>query len=114
MPVQLTHKLGDDFYFIKSICRLMSVIKRFDEKTEHGAFYEALNGEKKNVVLDLKNPQHRDVVLKLARSYDVLVEGNRPGVMDRLGLGYKELQRENPRLIYCSLSGYGATGPLAQ
>jgi crotonobetainyl-CoA:carnitine CoA-transferase CaiB-like acyl-CoA transferase len=76
--------------------------------------YEALNGEKKNVSIDLKNKEQRDLVIKLAKSYDVLVEGNRPGVMDRLGLGYKDLQKENPRLIYCSLSGYGATGPFSQ
>ena len=87
---------------------------RFDKNTEHGAFYEALNGDKKNIMVDLKDTEQRQIIRKLARTYDVVVEGNRPGVMDRLGLGYEDLKKENPGLIYCSLSGYGATGPLAQ
>jgi crotonobetainyl-CoA:carnitine CoA-transferase CaiB-like acyl-CoA transferase len=87
---------------------------RYDENTKHGAFYEALNGEKKNIMVDLKDVDQCQMIRKLVRSYDVVVEGNRPGVMARLGLGYEDLKLENPGLIYCSLSGYGATGPLAQ
>jgi crotonobetainyl-CoA:carnitine CoA-transferase CaiB-like acyl-CoA transferase len=87
---------------------------RYDEKATHSAFYEALNSEKKNVIIDLKDIQQRDQIKKLIRSYDVVVEGNRPGVMDRLGLGYDDLKQENPGLIYCSISGYGASGPLSQ
>lgn len=87
---------------------------RFDENTKHSAFYEALNGEKKNVVMDLKDVEQQKLIKQLVRSYDVVVEGNRPGVMSRLGLGYEDLKEENPGLVYCSLSGYGSTGPLAQ
>jgi crotonobetainyl-CoA:carnitine CoA-transferase CaiB-like acyl-CoA transferase len=86
----------------------------FSDDAEHSNFFESLNGQKRNLVLDLKIQSHKEAVRRLASSYDVLVEGNRPGVMDRLGLGYKDLKQENPGLIYCSLSGYGATGPLAQ
>jgi crotonobetainyl-CoA:carnitine CoA-transferase CaiB-like acyl-CoA transferase len=86
----------------------------FNNEAEHSNFFESLNGGKRNLVLDLKQKEHKEAVRKLVRSYDVVVEGNRPGVMARLGLGYEDLKLENPGLIYCSLSGYGATGPLAQ
>jgi crotonobetainyl-CoA:carnitine CoA-transferase CaiB-like acyl-CoA transferase len=62
-------------------------------------------------VIDFKNPNGTKILKQLAKSYDVLVEGNRPGVMNRLGIGYDDLREVNPRLIYCSLTGYGATGP---
>jgi crotonobetainyl-CoA:carnitine CoA-transferase CaiB-like acyl-CoA transferase len=84
---------------------------RFPDGTRHGALFEALNGQKKNIVIDFKNQNGSKILKQLIKSYDVLVEGNRPGVMKRLGIGYEELQKENPRLIYCSLTGYGATGP---
>lgn len=86
----------------------------FNGEAKHSNFFESLNGGKRNLVLDLKLDEHKEAVRRLARTYDVVVEGNRPGVMDRLGLGYEDLKKENPGLIYCSLSGYGATGPLAQ
>ena len=76
--------------------------------------FEALNAGKQNIVIDLKHPSGPDVLRKLVKSYDVLVEGNRPGVMKRLGVGYDDLKSENPRLIYCSLTGYGSTGPYAR
>jgi crotonobetainyl-CoA:carnitine CoA-transferase CaiB-like acyl-CoA transferase len=72
-----------------------------------------LNAGKKSVVLDLKSAEDRAVARALALQADVLVENNRPGVMARLGLGYDDLKKEAPRLIYCSVSGYGQTGPLA-
>jgi crotonobetainyl-CoA:carnitine CoA-transferase CaiB-like acyl-CoA transferase len=76
--------------------------------------FEFTNRGKKSVVLDLKKPTEKDAFVKLARSADVLLEGFRPGVMDRLGLGYASLAAENQRLIYASLSGYGAQGKYAQ
>jgi alpha-methylacyl-CoA racemase len=76
--------------------------------------FALLNRGKKSIVADLKNDEHKRIVMRLAEEADVLVEQFRPGVMARLGLGYSDLQAANPRLIYCSISGYGQTGPLAQ
>lgn len=64
--------------------------------------------------LDLKHKDAASVIHQLISDFDVLIEGNRPGVMDRLGIGYSVLSEINPRLIYCSVSGYGSTGPLAK
>jgi len=73
-----------------------------------------LNRGKKSVALDLKSEADREVAKTLALQADILVEQFRPGVMARLGLGYEALSERNPRLIYCAISGYGQTGPLAQ
>lgn len=73
-----------------------------------------LNAGKKSVVLDLKSSRAIAAVHRLAAGADVLVENYRPGVMKRLGLDYASLAKENPRLIYCSISGYGQTGPSAE
>src|SRR3569833_3098300 len=72
-----------------------------------------LNAGKKSVVLDLKSPAGLEAVEKLIVGTDILVENFRPGVMQRLRLGYDSLTALNPRLIYCSISGYGQTGPSA-
>lgn len=72
-----------------------------------------LNAGKKSIALDLKTPEARAAVLRLAEDADVLVENFRPGVMARLGLDYAMLSKINPRLVYCSMSGYGQTGPSA-
>lgn len=76
-----------------------------------GTSFLAQNANKKSVTLNLKEPEARDILLKLARSSDVVVENFRPGVMDRLGLSYATLREVNPRLIYCAISGFGQTGP---
>ncbi len=78
------------------------------------AVFARTNSGKKSVSLDLKHPSGRATFFALAREADVLIEGNRPGVMARLGLGYEELRTLNPRLIYVSLTGYGQHGPYAQ
>lgn len=72
------------------------------------------NRGKRSLTLDLKRPEAIETARKLAASADVLIEGFRPGVMDRLGLGYDALSRDNPRLIYLSISGFGQQGPYAQ
>lgn len=77
------------------------------------AVFQSTNSGKKSVSIDLKDPRGRDLLLSLARDADVLIEGNRPGVMSRLGLAYEHLRSVNPRLIYCSLTGYGQQGPYA-
>jgi crotonobetainyl-CoA:carnitine CoA-transferase CaiB-like acyl-CoA transferase len=71
------------------------------------------NSGKKSVVLDLKTTSGADALRALARTADILVEGNRPGVMERLGLGDQALAKENERLIFVSITGYGQTGPWA-
>ena len=75
--------------------------------------YGQLNAGKKSLVLDLKQPAAVEVVKRLVKSADVLVENFRPGVMKRLGLDYDTLAAINPRLIYAAISGYGQTGPSA-
>jgi CoA:oxalate CoA-transferase len=77
------------------------------------AYFGQLNAGKRSLVLDLKKPEALEVARALARCSDVVVENFRPGVMRRLGLGYETLSAENPRLIYCSISGYGQSGPAA-
>ncbi|MBB4380701.1 crotonobetainyl-CoA:carnitine CoA-transferase CaiB-like acyl-CoA transferase [Bradyrhizobium sp. SBR1B] len=73
-----------------------------------------LNVGKKSVVLDLKSEDGKEAVRRLAATSDILVENFRPGVMHRLRLDYDRLRTVNPRLIYCSISGYGQTGPSAE
>lgn len=77
-------------------------------------FYQAVNAGKTVRRMDLKRPEVRAEFLDLVENFDVLIEGFRPGVMRRLGLGYDVLRERNPGLIFCSLSGYGASGPMAQ
>ncbi|MCS7173607.1 MAG: CoA transferase [Armatimonadetes bacterium] len=75
------------------------------------AAYVGMNRNKRSIVVDLKRPEGREVVLRLVRSADVLVESFRPGVLPRLGLGPESLWEQNPRLVYCSISAFGQTGP---
>jgi crotonobetainyl-CoA:carnitine CoA-transferase CaiB-like acyl-CoA transferase len=78
-----------------------------------GAFFRASNRGKRSLIVDLKQLEGQAVLHRLVRGADVLIEGFRPGVMQRLGCDYAGLSGENPRLIYCALSGWGATGPYA-
>ena len=75
------------------------------------ALFLALNRGKRSIRLDLKSDAGREVLLRLAREHDVLLESFRPGVMERLGVGYERLREENPGLVYCAISGYGQDGP---
>ncbi|QID19086.1 CoA transferase [Nitrogeniibacter mangrovi] len=77
-------------------------------------FFELVNRNKKSLELDLKDATDRQVLLGLVDGADVLFEGFRPGVMARLGLDYATLAARNPTLVYCSITGYGQTGPYAQ
>lgn len=80
----------------------------------HSALSAVYNRGKRALCLDLKQPRAVEIARGLARSSDVFIEGLRPGVMARLGLGYETLQRDNARLIYLSISGFGQRGPHAQ
>jgi crotonobetainyl-CoA:carnitine CoA-transferase CaiB-like acyl-CoA transferase len=81
------------------------------DETARGALFLALNRGKRSIRLDLKTEQGKDVLLRLARDADVLLESFRPGVLDRLGVGYERLREVNPRLVYCAITGYGQDGP---
>jgi CoA:oxalate CoA-transferase len=80
----------------------------------NSAYFGQLNAGKRSIALDLKNPEAIKLIRQLVEQTDILVENFRPGVMNRLGLGYEALRAINPRLIYCSISGYGQTGPAAE
>jgi crotonobetainyl-CoA:carnitine CoA-transferase CaiB-like acyl-CoA transferase len=75
------------------------------------AFFLALNRNKRSLTLDLKHEKGREIVRRLLLTCDVLLENFRPGTMEKLELGYEEVSRINPRLVYCSCSGYGQQGP---
>jgi crotonobetainyl-CoA:carnitine CoA-transferase CaiB-like acyl-CoA transferase len=74
-------------------------------------YFRNLNRGKKSVVLDLKTQPDREALLRLCESADVFVESFRPGVVDRLGVGYEQLRARNPRIVYCSISAFGQHGP---
>jgi crotonobetainyl-CoA:carnitine CoA-transferase CaiB-like acyl-CoA transferase len=80
----------------------------------YSSFFGHLNCGKKSLVLDLKSPAGRDAAIALAAKCDVIVENWRPGVADRLGIGYKAVSATNPKVVYCSVSGFGQTGPKSQ
>lgn len=77
-------------------------------------YFDVVNAGKTTRQLDLKDPQARREFMDLVTTADVLIESFRPGVMTRLGVGYDTLRAANPRLVYCSLNGFGVSGPLAQ
>lgn len=82
------------------------------EGTNLSANQAWLGRNKKNLFLNLKNEKSKEIIHKLIMEYDIVIEQFRPGVMERLGLGYEDLKKINPKIIYCSLTGYGQTGPL--
>jgi alpha-methylacyl-CoA racemase len=80
-------------------------------ESARSAMFLSLNRNKRSIRIDLKNEAGREVLLALVRDYDVVLESFRPGVLDRLGVGYERMRQENPGLVYCAISGYGQTGP---
>ena len=84
----------------------------FIEGTDISACQAWLNRNKKTMFLNLKTEEAKAIVKELVREYDIVLEQFRPGVMDKLGLGYEDLKAVNPGVIYCALTGYGQTGPL--
>ncbi len=81
------------------------------DETARSALFLALNRGKRSIRVDLKNDRGKEVLLRLAREADVLLESFRPGVLDRLGVGWETLRAQNPRLVYCAITGYGQDGP---
>jgi alpha-methylacyl-CoA racemase len=75
------------------------------------AMFLSLNRNKRSIRIDLKQEAGREVLLRLVRDHDVVLESFRPGVLERLGVGYERMRQENPGLVYCAISGYGQTGP---
>jgi alpha-methylacyl-CoA racemase len=80
-------------------------------ESARSALFLSLNRNKRSIRLDLKHERGREVLLSLVREYDVLLESFRPGVLDRLGVGYERMREQNPGLVYCAISGYGQEGP---
>ncbi len=81
------------------------------EETSRSALFLSLNRGKRSIRVNLKSEEGRQVLLRLAGDADVLLESFRPGVLDRLGVGYERLRQQNPGLVYCAISGYGQDGP---
>ena len=81
------------------------------EQSASSALFLSLNRNKRSLRLNLKSDEGREVFLRLVREYDIVLESFRPGVLDRLGVGYERLREENPRIVYCAISGYGQDGP---
>ena len=77
----------------------------------YAATFCSLNRNKKSVTLDLRTEEGRDVVLELAKNADALIQNFRPGVMEKYGLGYERVKAINPKIVYCSISGFGPKGP---
>jgi alpha-methylacyl-CoA racemase len=82
------------------------------DESARGALFLALNRGKRSVRIDLKTEAGKEVLLRLARDADVVLESFRPGVLDRLGVGYERLREVSPRLVYCAITGYGQDGPM--
>ena len=83
------------------------------EPSASSALFLALNRNKRSIRINLKTEAGRGVLLRLARDYDVVLESFRPGVLDRLGVGYEALRAQNPGLVFCAITGYGQDGPHA-
>jgi crotonobetainyl-CoA:carnitine CoA-transferase CaiB-like acyl-CoA transferase len=81
------------------------------DESARSALFLSLNRNKRSIRLDLKSERGREVLLRLVREYDVVLESFRPGVLDRLGVGYERMREQNPGLVYCAISGYGQDGP---
>jgi crotonobetainyl-CoA:carnitine CoA-transferase CaiB-like acyl-CoA transferase len=80
-------------------------------ESARSALFLSLNRNKRSIRLDLKHERGREALLRLVREYDVVLESFRPGVLERLGVGYERMREENPGIVYCAISGYGQDGP---
>ena len=85
-----------------------------DNSSGESAYFLSVNRNKRSITVNLKSSEGKAIIQRLASSCDVLVENFRTGVLDKLSLGYEDIQKLNPNLVYCSISGYGRTGPYAE
>ncbi|MBB3527367.1 CaiB/BaiF CoA transferase family protein [Rhizobium sp. BK456] len=90
-----------------------SIDRHRPDRNAESANFLGMNRNKRSIALDVKSPEGREIVKRIARNSDVFVHNYRPGVIERLGLGYEDLRAENENLIYVEGSGFGTTGPLA-
>jgi len=106
---------GADVIHVESSRRvdMMRIMPPYKEDKE-SYIHQHLNRSKKSLTLNLKTPEAIEIVKSLIQEYDIVIEGFRPGVMERLGIDYESLKAVNPKLIYCSITGYGQTGPYQQ
>ncbi|OUS05150.1 CoA transferase [Rhodobacterales bacterium 52_120_T64] len=81
------------------------------ETLDQSTYFHSVNRNKRSIIVDYRKPEGADLIRKLASTADIFVENYRPGTLAKYGLGYEELSKLNPRLIYCSVSGFGQTGP---
>jgi CoA:oxalate CoA-transferase len=92
------------------LARKLGIVPDYNKKLM-GTSFLAQNCNKKSVSLNTKSPEGKEIFKRLAKDADVIIENFRPGVMDRLGIGYKVISEINPKIIFCAISGFGATGP---
>ena len=95
------------------------VMREYTKEAGHDSRFDgmappfiAFNAGKESITVDMKSPDGRRIIEQLAAKADVVVENYRPGVLARLGLGYEQLSKVNPRLVYCSVTGFGQSGPM--
>jgi crotonobetainyl-CoA:carnitine CoA-transferase CaiB-like acyl-CoA transferase len=107
--------LADQGASVIKVERLVGDIQRHVGSSRNGfsGFFHVLNRGKRSIAVDLGTPEGRTIVEELAKRADVVVQNFRPGVVSRLGIGYEALRKNNPRLVYLSISGFGQTGPRA-
>jgi len=88
-------------------------IPGYEGREDHPDYFNSVNNTKRSIALDLKDPDQHAAVVDLIRKADVVVENFKPGTADRIGLGFEAMRQVNPKLVYCSISGFGQTGPYA-
>ena len=103
--------LGAKVLRVESPTRIDLVKDMSPKVGDSSAAHQYLNRSKESIALDLKQPEAIEIIKALVQEYDVVLEQFRPGVMDRLGIGYEALKKVNPKIIYCAITGYGQTGP---
>jgi crotonobetainyl-CoA:carnitine CoA-transferase CaiB-like acyl-CoA transferase len=89
-------------------------MRYFENKVGKSPYFASLNRNKKSIVINLKTDEGKGIFRKLAKDADVILEGFRPGKVNSLGIGYEEIRKINPKIIYCSITGYGQKGPLKE
>lgn len=103
--------MGADIVKVESPYREDLIKHLVPKDGEVSAAFAHLHRSKRSIALDLKVEESKEIIYKLVQEYDIVVEQFRPGVMDKMGIGYEKLKAVNPKVIFCSITGYGQTGP---